>query len=342
MKHRNVLWAIGIIFVLGAIFSQVFAVKAEDQQQISNIPTYELNIGNYLEFTIEDSPENQGFVAPQSKNFICEEIPSSQEGERRFRLTTLCVGNTQIRVFEGEAIKEYQINILPSSIRLDTSKQVNLQTGGIYGFTVTLPSDFSGELQVEAEGLELRQIPRTDLPENMRYYEITALKTGNFRVNVSDGTDIAAFPVSVQESSMEKKAQSYQSATNYLILTDLEAQKVGVFQKSGEKWVYVKSYFCSSGKQGYETPQGEFKVQSKGSCFFNRSLGEGAQWWTSFLGDYLFHTFPMDAQKNVTDTRLGQPLSHGCVRLRIEDAKWIYDNVPIGSKVVVYSGGENA
>ena len=72
---------------------------------------------------------------------------------------------------------------------------------------------------------------------------------------------------------MEKKAQSYQSATNYLILTDLEAQKVGVFQKSGEKWVYVKSYFCSSGKQGYETPQGEFKVQSKGSCFFNRSLG---------------------------------------------------------------------
>ena len=34
--------------------------------------------------------------------------------------------------------------------------------------------------------------------------------------------------------------------------------------------------------------------------------------------------------------RVGIPLSHGCVRLEIGNAKWIYDNIPSGTHVVVY------
>jgi L,D-transpeptidase catalytic domain len=29
----------------------------------------------------------------------------------------------------------------------------------------------------------------------------------------------------------------------------------------------------------------------------------------------------------------GAPISHGCARMRVSDAKWIYDNVPIGTTV---------
>ena len=29
-------------------------------------------------------------------------------------------------------------------------------------------------------------------------------------------------------------------------------------------------------------------------------------------------------------------LSHGCVRLQIDNAKWIYDNIPSGTKVVTF------
>lgn len=39
---------------------------------------------------------------------------------------------------------------------------------------------------------------------------------------------------------------------------------------------------------------------------------------------------------NNQDGRLAQNLSHGCVRLAIQDAKWIYDNIPYGTKVVSY------
>ena len=36
------------------------------------------------------------------------------------------------------------------------------------------------------------------------------------------------------------------------------------------------------------------------------------------------------------DGRLGMHLSHGCVRLDIDNAKWIYDNIPYGTKVVIW------
>lgn len=39
---------------------------------------------------------------------------------------------------------------------------------------------------------------------------------------------------------------------------------------------------------------------------------------------------------SLKDGRLGINASHGCVRLAIDDAKWIYDNIPSKTKVVVY------
>ena len=33
--------------------------------------------------------------------------------------------------------------------------------------------------------------------------------------------------------------------------------------------------------------------------------------------------------------KLGQPASHGCVRLTVADAKWFYDQVPDGTPVTI-------
>ena len=35
--------------------------------------------------------------------------------------------------------------------------------------------------------------------------------------------------------------------------------------------------------------------------------------------------------------RLGTMASHGCIRLTVADSKWIYDNCPSGTKVVIYN-----
>ena len=61
-------------------------------------------------------------------------------------------------------------------------------------------------------------------------------------------------------------------------------------------------------------------------------------WYTQFYGDYLFHSviYNKGSKTSIQDGRLGMQLSHGCVRLNINNAKWIYDNIPSGTKVVVY------
>ena len=42
-----------------------------------------------------------------------------------------------------------------------------------------------------------------------------------------------------------------------------------------------------------------------------------------------------ETETNIVDYTLGKPASHGCIRLRESDSKWIYDNVPKDSKVII-------
>ena len=54
------------------------------------------------------------------------------------------------------------------------------------------------------------------------------------------------------------------------------------------------------------------------------------------MGDYLFHSLPFDESgENIVDYTLGTPASHGCIRLAVEDAKWLYDNIDNGTKIII-------
>ena len=89
------------------------------------------------------------------------------------------------------------------------------------------------------------------------------------------------------------------------------------------------------------TPMGTFYVQSeKGEWFYNNSEHEGAKYYVSWKnhGEFLFHTVAMDKNGNVIEEeakKLGQKASHGCFRLTISDTKWLYDHIPVKTKVVV-------
>ena len=48
------------------------------------------------------------------------------------------------------------------------------------------------------------------------------------------------------------------------------------------------------------------------------------------LGDgYLLHGTPYKES-------IGLAATHGCIRLRDEDIEWLYDHVPVGTKVYIY------
>lgn len=107
----------------------------------------------------------------------------------------------------------------------------------------------------------------------------------------------------------------------------------------------IKAMVCSVGKPGHETPLGSFRT----SDYYDWRLmvdNTYAQYAVRFNQKILFHSVPY--LQKAPDTLewdqynlLGQSASLGCVRMCCADVKWIYDNCKVGTKVVVYSDGEN-
>ena len=138
-----------------------------------------------------------------------------------------------------------------------------------------------------------------------------------------------------KQAEMSQMAQAYNSNTNYLILVDRAACKVAVYAGRFGAWNNIMYWDCAPGKASTPTVSGTFTVQGKGYYFDSGSAR--CYWYTQFYGNYLFHSVLYSKYNgSLMDGRVGVPLSHGCVRLQIDNAKWIYDNIPRGTKVVIY------
>ncbi|EOU1649997.1 L,D-transpeptidase [Clostridium perfringens] len=127
------------------------------------------------------------------------------------------------------------------------------------------------------------------------------------------------------------------SNTNYLVFVNIAEQKTYVYEGSKNDWTLDKTFTCSTGIEGKETPVGVFTVQNRAPWFFSPKYGQGGKYYVQFMGNYLFHSIPFDSDKTtISDPTLGVPASHGCIRLSVEDSKWLYDNVKNGSKIIIY------
>lgn len=119
------------------------------------------------------------------------------------------------------------------------------------------------------------------------------------------------------------------------IAVSLDDQTVSVFDAEDR---IVHLFSCSTGKSGSDTPSGTFTISDRGKSFYNPDVQEGAYYWTRFKGAFLFHSLPFDSKEDMIPSeaeKLGTKASHGCVRLTLENAKWIYDNIPEGTKVII-------
>lgn len=94
-----------------------------------------------------------------------------------------------------------------------------------------------------------------------------------------------------------------------------------------------------------QTPVGTFRVFSKSAqAYYSPSPNERMKFMTRFTkgreGDNIgFHGIPYKVTKNGDIpfyTPLGiAPVSHGCIRMRVADAKWVFENMKLGSVVAV-------
>ncbi len=148
----------------------------------------------------------------------------------------------------------------------------------------------------------------------------------------------------------------------YHIEVSLAAQIVYIYDlnEAGEKDGLVKTFLCSTGRVGEETPMrkwvvldssvdGKLVQNKRGLSHYKfewlngvsagqymtrmwivETDGSGNEYFTN--SNYLFHSAPyVQIDKNALDTaawnKLGTPDSAGCIRLTVADAKWIYDHV---------------
>jgi len=125
----------------------------------------------------------------------------------------------------------------------------------------------------------------------------------------------------------------------YLIKVNRKQCVVTIYEKDedGKYNIPVKAMLCSP---GWDTPIGTFKTPEK--YRWRLLMGDvWGQYSTRINKGVLFHSvwyYEKDPSTlaNAQFNKLGSVCSHGCVRLNVKDAKWIYDNCPVGTTVTIY------
>lgn len=125
----------------------------------------------------------------------------------------------------------------------------------------------------------------------------------------------------------------------YLLAVNRAASTVTVYA-ANEEGQYLVPYMAMVCSGGEDTPLGYFSTPVNyewrllsGPCY--------GQYATRIWSSYLFHSVPYYTQhKDDLEydeyNKLGSLASLGCIRLETVDVKWIYDNCPIGTPVVIY------
>ena len=138
--------------------------------------------------------------------------------------------------------------------------------------------------------------------------------------------------------------------SSYRITINRVKCQIMVYAKSetGKYDIPVKTFVCSVGLPNTPTPTGTFNTVVKAGKPETEGVVElmGPSWgkWGTMITPQRgiwFHsvacsstdpTYSLPAgQYNL----LGAPASHGCVRLTVRDAKWIYMNCPLGTEVTI-------
>lgn len=142
-------------------------------------------------------------------------------------------------------------------------------------------------------------------------------------------------------NALASRAASIGSSTSYFIAFDNELCRFIVFQRSGGGWQAVKLWNCNGAKNTYS---GVWTVVHKKICnwadeYFGKGLND---WSTCYIESYSSDSYgylryvpgkgyeDCAAVHSTGETTTGWS-NRGCAGLQWGSAKWVYDNIPIGT-----------
>ncbi len=145
-----------------------------------------------------------------------------------------------------------------------------------------------------------------------------------------------------ENTTSNNKVVDKNTTSPYYIKVNYAAQVVTIYTKddNGDYSVPFKAMVCST---GVATPtSGVYKIPARWEWLHLQGDVWG-HYSTQIKGNILFHSVPylrkgeLDSLEYWEYDKLGTYASAGCVRLTVQDAKWIFDNCKNGTQVEFFS-----
>ncbi len=158
-------------------------------------------------------------------------------------------------------------------------------------------------------------------------------------------------PYSNAEAEAYVNYKGFSSPTKYLIWINTYCQYLYVFTGSQYNWTVQNRYLCSTGMPGtFQDFKDPTWIRHSETILGVHTVSRKQHTWIFAPDQYAYYAtvirgsggaihswlyYPSTMQKWNAGT-LGKPASHGCVRVDIANAKYIYDRIPIGTPCIIY------
>lgn len=221
----------------------------------------------------------------------------------------------------GEAVKDFQRKLNKFNYRIGVD--------GIFGSrTLWAVKDFQKKNKLPVDGIvgetTLQKLSLKPTRETTYVAPPSQPKPKDVPASAASLADIEAFA----------NSNGFASDTKYMMWVNTKTCHTYIFTGEKGSWKLYKDMLCTVGKASTPTKKGTFKLGGRGTSF-RAGSNTICRYWTRIYGGYLFHTVLLDNKGNIQDGRLGMKLSHGCVRLSIENALFVYNNMPSGTTVFI-------
>lgn len=131
-------------------------------------------------------------------------------------------------------------------------------------------------------------------------------------------------------NSMSVNKWGISSSTNYMVWVSLSEYKVRVYKGKKYQWQQVYEAPCAIGASGTPTITGSYAYQYTDRWNYD---GYYVGPCLVFYGGYALHSVLLNYDGTEYDGRVGVKISHGCVRLKKKDIDWIYNTIPLQTRI---------
>ena len=272
--------------------------------------------------------------------------------------------NDFIKSYEGELSSDGVLDVKGVGTQtikytLEKSDEYNQVVKRDYEYTFTVEDNKAPIIELKEDNLEFVKGTDIDINSNVvKVYdevdgelkEATSLSNNTYCVGSNINKDEAGEYIG-KVIAKDKNGLKTEKEFKVTIVEPVEAEypyyikinrllnnvTIYTLDTNGEYTIPYKAMVCSTGTA---TPLGIYNttINYRWRALYGGVYGQYA---TRIVSDILFHSVPYYSQ-NLNDleyeeyNKLGTKASMGCIRLCVEDAKWIYDNCPIGTTVELY------